>query len=173
MIVEERKTKAKAQLRFLVLLVKFLMILKCVNKDTEHRLSLPHPRPRSNASQKYDKEKRGRMRRAQRGTEGQREYARVVNIVPFFSLLLYFSSNFLHAQFHGSCIIGQSNDSTHFFLIISRATFLVPFSLHSPSSLHSSSHAHASFLSHFLSHTDIHTPRNYAFSLCWSFLLPA
>ena len=173
MIVEERKTKAKARLRSPVLLVKFLTIL-CMSIIAGHRgcHSLPRSRSRPSAkAQKRDGE--ARKDAARNGRHNERTRSSLISCT-FFSILPLFSLELSTRTVPRLCI-GQSNDSTHFFLIISRATFLVPLTsfTFSSSSPHSSSHAYASFLSPFLSHTHIHTPRNYAFSLCWSFLLPA
>lgn len=69
MIVEGRKTKAKAQLRFLVLLVKFLTILS-VSIRTPKMSFAPASSTAAKRKPKMRREKRGRMQRAQRGTEG-------------------------------------------------------------------------------------------------------
>lgn len=175
MIVEERKTKAKARLRFLVLLVKFLMILS-VSIRTPNIVFRSRILGRGQTRGKNaTRRSAGRTDAASAATNGRITRVREGSLILYHSFRS--SSSLLYPRIfytHSSTVscIGQSNDSTHCFLVISRATFLLPFSLHFPSSPHSSSHAHAPFLSHTFSLTYGHT-HSYAFSLCWSFLLPA
>lgn len=128
MIVEERKTKAKARLRSPVLLVKFLTIL-CMSIIAGHRgcHSLPRSRSRPSAkAQKRDGE--ARKDAARNGRYNERTRGSLISCT-FFSILPLFSLELSTRTVPRLCI-GQSNDSTHFFLIISRATFLVPYFLH-------------------------------------------
>ena len=133
------------------------------------------------------KPERGRVQRGKK--KGMREHERrLVNIAFFFSTPppRYFPSSFPHAQ---STITYRTVERSNLLLsnYLSRGLLSISFITSLFNRSLSLSLSLSLFLSHIHTHTNAsthtlslslplslsHTPCNYTFSLCWSFLLPA
>lgn len=166
MIVERRQDEGKNALRSLVLLVKFLMMLLV---SVKHQGCLSSFQLRSRPNARTETRKRKSATRKKGGMRGHERTVASFFLLPFFVIFLrvfHTHSPRLH--------IGQSNDLTYLFLIISARP---PFCFLRSSLFNRSRsliHTHAHDRRHTYALFSLsYTPCNYTFSLCWSFLLPA